>query len=667
MTQEHQILWQRFCRVLVPSRRDLAERAALCRRWWPEETARSLETAGQLLENTFLFQHPWDMEQTQVPVHFENRIQWDAKAAGDPEFTYQLCRQRYLICLGQSYVLTGEDRYAQCFVRLLLDFCRQQPWRAEAADTTWRTLDTGLRASYWVRTMALCAASPAVTEQVAEQFLQGLEIHAQRLASNPRTVFSRKSNWGVMEYAGLYLLGHLLDREAYLALSRQYLHDALHIQILPDGMHWEASPMYHNEVLMALLEAMRIAALFGDALFSPEEEKIVERMAMATLLLKTPAHHQPMVGDSDDTDVRDILSQAALQFQNGTLKAGGYARLDYESLWLFGAQGAAAYDRLSPCPLPAGPVVLEASGQAVLRSSWEPGASFLYFRNGPLGGGHGHCDRLHLGLWMDGEEILVDPGRYTYTDSETRYYLKSAAAHNVPLAGSGEYASSLDSWSYCALPVSFPNRLVQEDGFILLEGAHAGYASQGITVGRRILVLGQDAVVICDDFLGPQPGPGRQMFHFSEQICLEPVQFHLSGQGKRCRFEMHSFSSGAPLCPTLAPGVLSRHYNQLTAAQTASVGAECVRSLTTILVRAGGFLRIQPLPVENALHGKPLDPNQAEGYAIDVGTHQYRVALLHQDVGNSLDFNGLSGVYGLGRAMACDLARNPSVMTVLQR
>lgn len=97
---------------------------------------------------------------------------------------------------------------------------------------------------------------------------------------------------------------------------------------------------------------------------------------------------------------------------------------------------------------------LSSSGQVILRTGWDIKADWLYFKNGPLGGGHGHQDKLHVGLWLDGEEILTDGGRYTYTDTQERYWLKSAAAHNVPLADAEEYADSIDSWviGHCPSP-----------------------------------------------------------------------------------------------------------------------------------------------------------------------------------------------------------------------
>ena len=246
MTEKRMAQWERFCALMAPEQQELERRAALCRELWPEDCALALKTSDELREDTFLFQLPWDMEQTYQPVHFDNGIDWGYILNGDGEFTFQMNRHRYWISLGQAYALTGNEAYAECFVRQLLDWLDKEPWREEAGSTTWRTLDAGLRADYWVRAMALCAHSPAVTPEVAERFLDGLEAHAVRLGTNPRTGFSKKSNWGVMEYTGLYVIAWILDRPADLKRARFFLKEALHTQIMDDGMQWEASPMYHN-------------------------------------------------------------------------------------------------------------------------------------------------------------------------------------------------------------------------------------------------------------------------------------------------------------------------------------------------------------------------------------------------------------------------------------
>lgn len=660
--------WRRFCETMAPERGELERRGALCKALWPEDCALTLKTADELRENIFLFRLPWDMEQTDQPVRFENEIDWGFVLNKDPEFTFQMNRHRYWICLGQAYALTGNEAYAQCFVDQLLDWLDKEPWREAAAGTTWRTLDAGLRADYWVRAMALCAHSAAVTPQVAERFLEGLEAHANRLRENPRTGFSLKSNWGVMEYTGLYAAAWVLDRPQDLEQARFFLKEALHTQIMDDGMQWEASPMYHNEVLMGYLEALRLARLWNDALFSKEETELIGKAARATMLLQTPARHQPMVGDSDDTDVRDILTQAAFLLESGTLKGGAFERLDYESIWLFGAAGDARYKAIEPQAPQSGVAELSSSGQVILRTGWDAKADWLYFKNGPLGGGHGHQDKLHVGLWLDGEEVLVDAGRYTYTDTPERYRLKSAAAHNVPLTNAKEYADSADSWIYRALPQALPNRVCRKGEYFFVEGSHTGYAAQGLLLCRRVLAISTDVFVINDVWVGPRPQEVSQRFHFAEDIRLARAPQGLEGAGRACSFALQSFAQGAAVRLELGTAPLARHYNCMGSGPELTVSAGGCGAMTTILARRtdASPVRITPQAVYNEAYAHALTPQQAEGFVIEANGRRHGVVLLYQDVGNTEDYNGICGAYGLGRAMACNLEHAPRRMTVLQ-
>ena len=667
MTERYERLWQRFCQYLVSSADEYGSRALLCDSLWPDETRLSLETADQLLENIFLFRLPWDMEQTVTPVCFGNNINWAFYPEDDEEFTFQMNRHRYWICLAQAYHLTGDEQYAKCFVRQLLDWLKKEPLREQAYTHTWRTIEAGLRADYWCRAMALFAHSPSITESVIEQFFNSLEDHAKRLLENPRIGFSMKSNWGVLEYVGLYILGCVLENEQYLERARYFIKTCLHIQVMDDGMQWEASPMYHNEVLMCMMEAVRFSRIYGDDLFDQLELNLIHRMAFADMCLKNPDNRQPMVGDSDDTDLRDLITQASYLFNDGVLKHGGYEKLDYESIWLYGTEAAREYEARKSVPVVGGLFNMFASGQVVYRSGWDKDSFWLYYVNGPQGGGHGHSDKLHVGLWMDGDEILTDPGRYTYTDTQPRYDLKNAISHNVPMVNREEYAPAVESWSCAALPVSTPNRIVRKDDYLLIEGAHTGYASLGVTVNRRILVLGEDAVLICDDFIGMKPNSVTQRFHFGEQIQLEAKETCVLGKGEFSRFCMYSYADGNPASVQMEKSLFSRHYNQLSECPAADLTVEGATSLTTILVRTTKQqVTVASVPVENHSYPHTLTNREAEGYVITVGDHRYGVVLLHQDVGNNADLNGFEGVFGLGRTMACDLNQNPKFMTVLQ-
>ena len=668
MDERQRRQWDRFREKMGADRAYKEQCAGLCRQYWPDDCDRTMKTADELLEHTFLFQLPWDMEQTQEPVHFEEGIEWSYILHEDPEFAYQMNRHRYWICLGQAYGLTGNERYAEEVVYQLLDWMDKVPWTQESAGLTWRTLEAGLRADYWVRAMALCADSPAVTEETAERFLEGLKVHGKRLFENPNIGFSRKSNWGVMEYAGLYVIGFILENEEYVERASQYLRRCLHIQVMDDGMHWEMSPMYHNEVLMAYLEVLRTGAIWNHHPFSDKEIGIIVKMAWGTMGMKTPAGRQPMTGDSDDTDVRDLLSQAALVLKNGHLKAGGFNRLDYESIWMFGPEGFEAYETIAAADLEADVLVFPDSGQVVARDGWGEHGSWLYFVNGPLGGGHGHLDKLHVGLWLGGEEILTDSGRYTYKDVDRRYELKAARAHNVPMAGELEYAESKDTWTYDSLPQCFPNQVCKRGEYLFIEGAHGGYGRQGMVVRRRIVAIGFDIFAVSDTFLGNMPQEIAQTFHFGETIRLTEEGRWIEGTGEQAGFVMRAFSEGEDACMKTGRACLSRHYNQLGESEELRILGKASRTLTTFLVRKGegGKAEITREDVLCFASGQKLDVKDGEGYVITAGKRKVGLVFLHHEVGNAADYNGIQGVYGLGRTMVCDLSGGQQDMTVLQ-
>ncbi|MDD4849774.1 MAG: heparinase II/III family protein, partial [Gemmiger sp.] len=122
-------LWADFCSHLAPDAAQKKEIAALCHQFWPADCALNQKTANEVLNQCFLFQLPWDMEQTWEPVQFSGPINWEYQLHGDQEFTFQLNRHRYWVSLGQAYALTGDERYARCFTGQLQGWLKQQPCR----------------------------------------------------------------------------------------------------------------------------------------------------------------------------------------------------------------------------------------------------------------------------------------------------------------------------------------------------------------------------------------------------------------------------------------------------------------------------------------------------------------------------------------------------------
>ncbi len=58
-------------------------------------------------------------------------------------------------------------------------------------------------------------------------------------------------------------------------------------------------------------------------------------MAYANIMWQKPDYHEPLLGDSDDNDLRGLLTTAALLFGDGTIKSRAFETPDYENFFIF--------------------------------------------------------------------------------------------------------------------------------------------------------------------------------------------------------------------------------------------------------------------------------------------------------------------------------------------
>src|SRR5699024_1889950 len=131
------------------------------------------------------------------------------------------------------------------------------------------------------------------------------------------------SNWGVIEYHGLFELAVTLPQSPQtkkwikLALSR--LEKMIEIQVLDDGVHWEQSPMYHNEVLHCFQDVLILAKRNHINVGKTILDK-VKQMSYANLAWIKPNGHHIMQGDSDDLSIKEYTSISAYLFKNPEFK-----------------------------------------------------------------------------------------------------------------------------------------------------------------------------------------------------------------------------------------------------------------------------------------------------------------------------------------------------------
>lgn len=485
-----------------------------CHMHWPEEVEQVLHRADLAARNTFIFTHRWDMERCEEEVTFENGINWDYRHNEDLEWLVMLNRARYMGELGQAYWLTGEESYAQAYIRLLKDWMTQNPLtEAEVRESvgrsynvkdTWRKLDSGIRITHWLKGYYCVRRSKHWGTEEEALFLEAIRRHGMYL-SIAYTSHDRQSNWGFLETNGLFQLALLFpeveEAATWLQTAIERLVEMCQLQVYDDGLQNEQSSMYHHEVLHCLFESVWLAELNRISLPSVLHDTL-NRMFTASLTIVQPDGRQPNFSDSDSTDIRDVLARGAVLYRRGDLKSQAYSVLDYDGIWYFTQKGFELYEKLEVKAPDFVSKELTQSGYAFMRSDWQRTARYLWFDHGHMDviRAHGHDDALHISLFAYGREFLVDPGRCTYMENRDRQYFKESLQHNTVSVDGQTISVYVDSWKWNHVARSLGRVWRTTPEYDYAQGGHDGYwrLPHPVQVLRQILFVKPDYWVVVD-------------------------------------------------------------------------------------------------------------------------------------------------------------------------
>ncbi|MDR1209561.1 MAG: heparinase II/III family protein [Clostridiales bacterium] len=635
----------------------------------PELCALIIASAEDSAEDRFKFDMPWDLERTAEYVAFDGEIDWLRQPGDDPEWVYAFNRCRFWATMGQAYALTRDEKFPEAIVRQMSGWIAGVRRADPAAAPAWRTLDVGLRLGYWIRAFECVKSSEAVTPEACALFEDSVGEQADFLMENAWNDFHLMSNWGVLANHGLFMAGLFLSNSVYADEALSRLAKNIEIQVYRDGQQWEQSPTYHNEVASLFLDVITLAD--RNKVSVPETIRRKTRdMLRAALFSAKPDHRNILMGDSDEVDVRGLLTRGAYVFADQTLRFGGLARPDFEAAWDLGEEGMAAYEALPSVPPARADKWFPDGGNLYFRSDWSGDAAFVHFANATLGAGHGHADKLHVDISAFGEDILTDAGRMTYVFGKDRVSFKEMKAHNTVVADGKELYTLKDSWECDNLAHGTPTRFFSDARYGYGDGGHAGYFDRGIYLRRRVVFIKPDIVVICDGFYASGGHKYNQYFHFGAtgELAGEDSAFVFDGRSVRADVRFHASELSAKVIDSR----VSPHYNL-------SVPNKAVETT----VKAGGFgsayaffalspagkrkaLNVEKLPVHSTFKGIRFADASVEAFSVVFGERHYTLVFAHKEYASPTDTFKTDGCVGFGQTVVFDrLAGETSIGTVL--
>lgn len=342
------------------------------------------------------------------------------------EWHWGLNRMAFWIDLARAYSATGDERYAEAWVKQLRSWIRSAPCPDHLNNnpgSAWRPIECGIRmgggiliSGAWTEAYHRFLLSPSFTADDKVLYLKSCLEHARYLRRYPHGA----GNHLALEMAGLYAVATVFPEFKDAAAWRRQVTDTLHgqikIQFLPDGAHFEGTPSYHQVTVYSILFVPKLAMKTGRmAELPPDFIARMEKIFDYNLYLMTPDRDWPRFNDSKSHNVPSTLQSVAELFPH---------REDFAWVASDGKTGTPPESTSHAFPY---------VGYYVMRSGWETDANYLAFDAGPLGHGHIHQDKLNLVVWAYGREVLFDSGGGSYDKSQWRAYAVDCFSHNTVL------------------------------------------------------------------------------------------------------------------------------------------------------------------------------------------------------------------------------------------
>lgn len=374
---------------------------------WPAY-CRDRQAADLAVSGRLAFRFPLHTGTPRYVTVGRARIDWSGGQLKHQEWPAQLNRFLSVASLSFAYRQTGNDAYAAAARDYIGDWIAAHPsgrsWNKADYDST---LNMCTRIGIWGTALHEFRDSPCMDEAFFREVVRSFVCQFDYLCTH----FRPTGNWRIAAAEGV-LLGALRFRQlpgsrTWLTRAVHALNDAAHRQILPDGVHIERNPGYHEWMTRLFERLWRLAETY------PE------------LRLQAPAR---LVRSMYDYTVASTKPNGYL---NGLHDSQGRHAESRVPLTLRRRAGFLVRAHLDPA-LPPASQTFPCAGQACWRSGWDDQALYITFDATTWGGTHCHLSRNALSLHAYGRSLLIDPGSLNYEPNDPFMAVgKSTRAHNT--------------------------------------------------------------------------------------------------------------------------------------------------------------------------------------------------------------------------------------------
>ena len=439
---------------------------------------------------------------------------------------WELTRCQHFPTLGQAYWLTGDESYAQCYAKTILDFIAHNK---PGIGIHWACpMDVSLRLVSWLAALSYFQGSLSLNMLWWRRFLKSLVQHGRHITNNLEfgTLNSKiiVSNHGLANFFGLYWLALNfpgLDAGCvWRGIAEAGLEQQVRLQLLDDGGCFESSVPYHRLVTEIFLSAYALSE-HHRLPFSKEFKSRIINALQFIKALRPEGGRMPQIGDADNGRAHIFSGygrwESYQENMDHLLAAGTILGADdfaehiepqalIEQLFWSGprdiVQHAAEIEKTPSASL------FKNAGIAVLRNA----STYVVMSNSVCGtfgiGNHKHNDQLALEWNIGSQPIFIDAGSYTYTqDPDARNWFRSTAHHNtLQIDGHEQHCMNPNALFKLEQRGAPSWELAREQhGCIGIRATHSSYLhlSEGLLHERRIIITENGSLIVNDLLKNP--------------------------------------------------------------------------------------------------------------------------------------------------------------------
>jgi uncharacterized heparinase superfamily protein len=375
---------------------------------------------------------------------------------------------------------------------LLWRWVRDNP---PAVGTGWEPYPASLRIVNWIKwALGGHALPPECVQSLAVQtrwLSQRIEIHllGNHLFANAKALV----------FAGVFFDGP--EAEGWLEKGLSILDREVQEQVLPDGGHFERSPMYHALALEDMLDLINLVATSSETMpghwrrFADSWLETVSRMRIWLVAMCHP-----------DGEI-SFFNDAAIGVAPSPMELEAYAeRLGLPSVSVAG-DGVAHFPE-------SGYIRVQRGDMVALLDVAPVGPDYLP--------GHAHADTLSFEFSLFGRRVLVNSGTSLYGVGPERLRQRGTAAHNTVSINGQDSSEVWGGFRVARRAKPFGLQIQEDSNGVQVVCSHDGYARlTGRPIHRREWRLSNHAVEIADSVDGKfREAVGRLFFSPALAVSL---------------------------------------------------------------------------------------------------------------------------------------------------